>query len=55
MLPLSGERQDAKGIIYDKINSIDTLRGSSTVKRGFAHMLMEACLNFSSSLFVSIH
>jgi len=39
MLPLSGERQDAKGIIHDKINSIDTLRGSSTVKRGFAHML----------------
>jgi len=39
MLPLSGERKDAKGIVSDKINSIDTLRGSSTVKRGFAHML----------------
>ena len=39
MLPLSGERQNAKGIVSDKINSIDTLRGSSTVKRGFAHML----------------
>ncbi len=39
MLPLSGQRLDAKGIIPDKINSIDTLRGSSTVKRGFAHML----------------
>ena len=39
MLSLSGERKDAKGIVSDKINSIDTLRGSSTVKRGFAHML----------------
>ena len=39
MLPLSGERIDAKGIVSDKLNSIDTLRGSSTVKRGFAHML----------------
>ena len=39
MLPLFGQRLDAKGIVYDKINSIDTLRGSSTVKRGFAHML----------------
>ena len=39
MLPLSGERQDAKGIVSDRINSIETLRGSSTVKRGFAHML----------------
>ena len=39
MISLAGERQDAKGIVADKINSIDTLRGSSTVKRGFAHML----------------
>ena len=39
MISLSGERKDAQGIIADKINSIDTLRGSSTVKRGFAHML----------------
>ncbi len=39
MLPLSGQRQDAKGIVSDKINSVDTLRGSATLKRGFAHML----------------
>ena len=39
MISLSGERQNAKGIIADKINSIDTVRGTSTVKRGFAHML----------------
>ena len=39
MLPLYGQRLDAKGIIHDKINSVETLRGSSTVKRGFAHML----------------
>ena len=38
MLPLSGERIDAKGIISEKLDSIDTLRGSSRLKRGFAHM-----------------
>jgi len=39
MLPLSGDRHDAKGIVSEKINSVDILRGSSTLKRGFAHML----------------
>lgn len=38
MLPLSGERIDAKGIISEKLDSIDTIRGSSRLKRGFAHM-----------------
>ena len=38
MLPLSGERVNAKGIISEKLNSVDTIRGSSTLKRGFAHM-----------------
>jgi len=38
MLPLYGERTNAKGIISEKLNSVDTLRGSSTLKRGFAHM-----------------
>jgi len=38
MLPLYGERTNAKGIISEKLNSIDILRGSSTLKRGFAHM-----------------
>jgi pyridoxal 5'-phosphate synthase pdxS subunit len=39
MLALSGERLDANGIISEKSNSFDILRGSSTLKRGFAHML----------------
>ena len=39
MLPLSGERLDAKGIVSRKDNSAEVLRGSSTLKRGFAHML----------------
>ena len=39
MLPLSGERLDAKGIVSRKDNSFDVLHGSSTLKRGFAHML----------------
>ncbi|HJJ21531.1 MAG: pyridoxal 5'-phosphate synthase lyase subunit PdxS [Crenarchaeota archaeon] len=38
MLPLYGERRDARGIISEKLASIDTLRGSTTLKRGFAHM-----------------
>ena len=38
MLPLSGERTNAKGIISEKLDSVDTIRGSSTLKRGFAHM-----------------
>jgi len=39
MLPLSGERNDAKGIVAEKSNTADILRGTSTLKRGFAHML----------------
>ena len=39
MLPLSGERNDATGIINEKIESNDITRGTSTLKRGFAHML----------------
>ncbi|MBA0908893.1 MAG: pyridoxal 5'-phosphate synthase lyase subunit PdxS [Nitrosarchaeum sp.] len=39
MLPLSGERIDAKGIIKDELDSMNILRGTSTLKRGFAHML----------------
>ena len=38
MLPLSGERVNANGIISEKLDSLDTIRGSSTLKRGFAHM-----------------
>ena len=38
MLPLSGERIDAKGILSEKLDSVDTIRGSSRLKRGFAHM-----------------
>ncbi len=34
MIPLFGQRDDARGIICD-----GTLRGTSTLKRGFAHML----------------
>ena len=39
MLPLSGDRTDAKGIKSEKLEESDTIRGSSTLKRGFAHML----------------
>ena len=39
MLPLSGERLDAKGVVSEKNNLSDILRGTSTLKRGFAHML----------------
>ncbi|MBA4459063.1 MAG: pyridoxal 5'-phosphate synthase lyase subunit PdxS, partial [Nitrosopumilaceae archaeon] len=39
MLPLSGERKNAKGIVCGRAESSDVLRGTTTLKRGFAHML----------------
>ena len=39
MIPLSGDFSNAKGIVNEKIGSFDTRRGTSTLKRGFAHML----------------
>ena len=39
MLPLAGELKNAKGIIYEKSDLSDISRGTSTLKRGFAHML----------------
>ena len=39
MIPLSGDFNNAKGIVSEKIGSFDTRRGTSTLKRGFAHML----------------
>lgn len=39
MIPLSGQRENAKGIINEKKESASISRGTSTLKRGFAHML----------------
>ncbi|MDE1843530.1 MAG: pyridoxal 5'-phosphate synthase lyase subunit PdxS, partial [Thaumarchaeota archaeon] len=39
MIPLSGDLGDTKGVIKEKIGSFGTTRGTSTLKRGFAHML----------------
>ncbi len=39
MIPLSGDLDNAKGVVKEKIESQSTVRGSSTLKRGFAHML----------------
>ena len=39
MIPLSGDLSRAKGIISGKLDSSQVLRGTSTLKRGFAHML----------------
>jgi pyridoxal 5'-phosphate synthase pdxS subunit len=39
MIPLSGDFGNAKGIVQEKIGSFETRRGTSTLKRGFAHML----------------
>ncbi len=39
MIPLSGDLAKAKGIIKEKIESNQIIRGTSTVKRGLAHML----------------
>lgn len=39
MIPLSGDLGGAKGVLKEKIGSFGTIRGTSTLKRGFAHML----------------
>ncbi len=39
MIPLSGDLGNAKGIVRDSLGLIETRRGTSTLKRGFAHML----------------
>jgi len=39
MIPLSGDIPDSKGVICGKIDSNSIVRGTSTLKRGFAHML----------------
>ncbi|MDA0756250.1 MAG: pyridoxal 5'-phosphate synthase lyase subunit PdxS [Crenarchaeota archaeon] len=39
MIPLSGDIPDSKGVICEKIDSNSVVRGNSTLKRGFAHML----------------
>ena len=39
MIPLSGDIANSKGVIDEKIESYFIKRGTSTLKRGFAHML----------------
>ncbi len=39
MIPLSGERKDARGILAGESGGQKSSRGTSTLKRGFAHML----------------
>src|SRR5438445_13429590 len=39
MIPLSDDLDDTKGIVKEKIGAFNTKRGTSTLKRGFAHML----------------
>lgn len=39
MIPLSGDLAKAKGIVNEKIESNSITRGTSTLKRGLAHML----------------
>jgi len=39
VIPLSGDFGNAKGIVRENLGSFETRRGTSTLKRGFAHML----------------
>ena len=39
MIPLSGDLAKAKGIKSENVESVDVTKGTSTLKRGFAHML----------------
>ncbi len=39
MIPLSGDLGNSKGVVRENVGSFSTTRGTSTLKRGFAHML----------------
>ena len=39
MIPLSGDLPKSKGIKYENVESTNVTKGTSTLKRGFAHML----------------
>jgi len=39
MIPLSGDLAKAKGIKSENVESVDVTKGTSTLKRGFAHLL----------------
>jgi len=39
MIPLSGDLAKAKGVKSESVDSIDVTKGTSPLKRGFAHML----------------
>ena len=39
MIPLSGDIPDSKGAVHEDVDSFSISRGTSTLKRGFAHML----------------
>lgn len=39
MISMAGENAEARGIVCDEMGPVATTRGTSTLKRGFAHML----------------
>ena len=39
MIPLSGDIPTSKGVVHEDVESFSISRGTSTLKRGFAHML----------------
>jgi len=39
MIPLSGDISESKGVVHEDVDSFSISRGTSTLKRGFAHML----------------
>ena len=39
MIPLSGDISESKGTVHEDVDSFSISRGTSTLKRGFAHML----------------
>ena len=50
MLPLSGERKDAKGIVFDTAEGTNQVKGTSTLKRGFAHMLKNGVVMYVTNV-----
>ena len=48
MIPLSVDLAKAKGIKSENVDSIGVTKGTSTLKRGFAHMLKNYRCDYES-------
>ena len=52
MIPLAGDIKNSEGIIDENIDSWEITRGTSTLKRGFAHTVSYTHLTLPTILLV---